>query len=173
MLHARSKSKRRTGANGRVAGRGRGPGSACSRDASGAFAPSMHASAIAARSVGRRRGPGRGGRPGGFTGPRRRASRSGTGKASVTGSASKSENHPRKRRFRKPRGSSLRSFFDACCDRPGCYECFLRSRRSPLQRFCSQVCQRAMERVWERERRWQRHGRHRRLAGRRRRARQP
>ena len=96
------------------------------------------------------------------------------GKASVTGSASKSENHQRKRRFRRPRGSSVRTFFDGCCDRPGCYECFLRSRRSPLQRFCSQACQRAMERVWERERRWQRrHGRHRRLAGRWPRARQP
>jgi hypothetical protein len=46
-------------------------------------------------------------------------------------------------------------FFDACCDRPGCYEEFVRQRRSPLQRFCAHACRRAMERVWERERRWQ------------------
>ena len=113
-------------------------------------------SAIAAASVGKRRGSGRSGRPGGSTGPRRRASRSGTDKASATGSASKSENRLRKRWFQKPRGSSLRNFFDGCCDRPGCYECFVRSRRSPLQRFCSHACRRAMECVWERERRWQR-----------------
>ena len=47
-------------------------------------------------------------------------------------------------------------FFGDCCDRPGCYECFVRSRRSQRQRFCSHACQRAMERVWERERRWRR-----------------
>ena len=46
-------------------------------------------------------------------------------------------------------------FFDACCDRPGCYEGFVRQPRSPLQRFCSHECRRAMERVWERERHWQ------------------
>ena len=45
--------------------------------------------------------------------------------------------------------------FEASCDRPGCYESFARSRRSPLQRFCSKTCRRALERVWERERRWQ------------------
>jgi hypothetical protein len=31
----------------------------------------------------------------------------------------------------------------------------VRQRRSPLQRFCSHKCRRAMERVWERERHWQ------------------
>ena len=45
--------------------------------------------------------------------------------------------------------------FGTSCDRPGCYESFARSRRSPLQRFCSKTCRRALERVWERERRWQ------------------
>jgi hypothetical protein len=45
-------------------------------------------------------------------------------------------------------------FFDRCCDRPGCYEGFAQQRRSPLQRFCSQGCRRALERVEERERRW-------------------
>jgi hypothetical protein len=40
------------------------------------------------------------------------------------------------------------------CDRPGCYERFNRSRSSPLQRFCSKECRRALERVWGRERRW-------------------
>lgn len=49
---------------------------------------------------------------------------------------------------------SQRSFLECSCDRPGCYDMFGRSRRSPLQRFCSQECRRALERVWERERRW-------------------
>jgi len=46
--------------------------------------------------------------------------------------------------------------FDCSCDRPGCYERFDRRPRSPEQRFCSRECRRAMERVWERERRWKR-----------------
>ena len=46
-------------------------------------------------------------------------------------------------------------FFRDSCDRPGCYESFVRSQRSPLQRFCSKECRRALQRVWERERRWQ------------------
>lgn len=49
---------------------------------------------------------------------------------------------------------SQKIFCDSSCDRPGCYEMFERSRRSPQQRFCSKECRRAMERVWERERRW-------------------
>jgi hypothetical protein len=150
------------------------PGGVCSRDASGASTPNTRGSAIAAMRAGRRRGCGRSGRPGRLTARRRRASGRGTGKAVDTGSASKSENHLRKRPFRRPRGSSLEIFFDDCCDRPGCYECFLRSRRSPLQRFCSHACRRAVERVWERERRWRRkHARHRHFPGRRPRARQP
>jgi hypothetical protein len=40
------------------------------------------------------------------------------------------------------------------CDRAGCYEGFVRVRRSPLQRFCTHDCRRALERVQERERRW-------------------
>jgi hypothetical protein len=32
----------------------------------------------------------------------------------------------------------------------------LRTRRSPRQRFCWHACRRAVERVWERERRWHR-----------------
>ena len=42
------------------------------------------------------------------------------------------------------------------CDRPGCYEWFAFSARSPLQRFCSSECQGAVERVLSRERRWRR-----------------
>ena len=45
-------------------------------------------------------------------------------------------------------------FFEAGCDRPGCYQGFARRSRSPRQRFCSHQCRRALERVWERERRW-------------------
>lgn len=47
-----------------------------------------------------------------------------------------------------------KGLFRCSCDRPGCYEMFNLSRRSPLQRFCSKECRRALERVWERERRW-------------------
>ncbi len=48
------------------------------------------------------------------------------------------------------------AIFDGSCDRPGCYERFLRSRRSPLQRFCSEGCRCALERVLKRERHWRR-----------------
>ncbi|MGA2706116.1 MAG: hypothetical protein ABSH35_34180 [Isosphaeraceae bacterium] len=41
-----------------------------------------------------------------------------------------------------------------CCDRPGCYEHFAPSRRSPCQRFCSAACRQALRRVIERERLW-------------------
>jgi hypothetical protein len=41
-----------------------------------------------------------------------------------------------------------------CCARPGCYECFTRSTRSPLQKFCSFLCRRALGRVLQREWRW-------------------
>jgi len=135
-------------------------------DANSGFARDMRGSGIAAIAAARRSVNGRSGRPSRSTEARRRANRNGTSKAGATGSASKTENHQRKRWFRRPRGSSLRSFFDGCCNRPGCYECFVRSRRSPLQRFCSSACQRAMERVFERERRWhRRHARRRPLPG--------
>ena len=149
-----SKSKRPTGENGQCAGHE--PAGVCSRDANSTFIRGMRASDIVARAAAQRRGSGRSGRPGRHTGRRRGPNGSGEGKAGATGSAAKAENHRRKKRFRKPRGSSLRNFFDGGCDRPGCYECFVRSRRSPRQRFCSHACRRAMERVWERERRWRR-----------------
>jgi hypothetical protein len=40
------------------------------------------------------------------------------------------------------------------CQRPGCYEAFAKSARSPLRKFCSAVCRRALRRVLVRERRW-------------------
>jgi hypothetical protein len=40
-----------------------------------------------------------------------------------------------------------------CCHRPGCYERFEVSDRSPLQRFCNADCRQALRRVLERERR--------------------
>lgn len=40
------------------------------------------------------------------------------------------------------------------CSRPGCYETFCPSRRSPLQRFCSRLCRQALQRVLRREARW-------------------
>jgi hypothetical protein len=43
-----------------------------------------------------------------------------------------------------------------CCQRPGCYVHFVRTPRSPLQRFCSFACRQALRRVRLRERRWRR-----------------
>jgi len=41
------------------------------------------------------------------------------------------------------------------CSRPGCYERFPPSRRSPLKKFCSALCRQALRRVERREARWQ------------------
>ena len=46
------------------------------------------------------------------------------------------------------------NLFLCTCDRPGCYGEFDRTRRSPLQRFCSHACRQALARVRQRERRW-------------------
>jgi len=40
------------------------------------------------------------------------------------------------------------------CSRPGCYELFVPSPRSPGQRFCSCLCRNALRRVLQREARW-------------------
>lgn len=40
------------------------------------------------------------------------------------------------------------------CDRPGCYDLFGSTSRSPLQRFCSRPCRMAWRRAIQRERRW-------------------
>ena len=40
------------------------------------------------------------------------------------------------------------------CARPGCYERFAPSTRSPGQRFCSSACRNALQRVLRRERFW-------------------
>ena len=45
---------------------------------------------------------------------------------------------------------------DSYCRRPGCYEAFTKTARSPLQKFCSAPCRRALRRVLVRERRWRR-----------------
>lgn len=42
------------------------------------------------------------------------------------------------------------------CHRPGCYERFSLTPRSPGQRFCGPLCRQALRRVRERERRWRR-----------------
>lgn len=42
------------------------------------------------------------------------------------------------------------------CHRPGCYECFGFSARSPLKKFCSTLCQQALRVVKQREARWRR-----------------
>jgi hypothetical protein len=41
-----------------------------------------------------------------------------------------------------------------CCRRPGCYEAFAKTARSPWQKFCSVLCRQALRRVLVRERRW-------------------
>jgi hypothetical protein len=40
------------------------------------------------------------------------------------------------------------------CARPGCYELFVPTLRSPHQRFCSCLCRQALRRVLDREARW-------------------
>jgi hypothetical protein len=40
------------------------------------------------------------------------------------------------------------------CSRPGCYERFAASARSPLRKFCSPCCRQALRRVLVRESRW-------------------
>lgn len=40
------------------------------------------------------------------------------------------------------------------CSRPGCYETFDPSRRSPLRKFCCSLCRQALRRVLKREARW-------------------
>jgi hypothetical protein len=42
------------------------------------------------------------------------------------------------------------------CRRPGCYEVFVKTARSRLQKFCSAGCRQALRRVLIRERRWRR-----------------
>lgn len=44
----------------------------------------------------------------------------------------------------------------SCCARPGCYELFVPSSRSPLKKCCGGLCRRALRRVREREARWRR-----------------
>ena len=43
---------------------------------------------------------------------------------------------------------------DSYCHRPGCYQGFTKTSRSPLQKFCSAGCRNALRRVLIRERRW-------------------
>ena len=50
----------------------------------------------------------------------------------------------------------LKDDTDSCCRRPGCYEGFAKTTRSPLQKFCSAACRLALRRVLIRERRWRR-----------------
>jgi hypothetical protein len=45
-------------------------------------------------------------------------------------------------------------FKKSSCARPGCYICFDPDPRSPLKRFCSSLCRRALQRVLEREAHW-------------------
>jgi hypothetical protein len=42
------------------------------------------------------------------------------------------------------------------CQRPGCYEAFVKTARSRFQKFCSAGCRQALRRVLIRERRWKR-----------------
>lgn len=43
----------------------------------------------------------------------------------------------------------------APCHRPGCYECFVPTTRSPMQKVCSPRCRQALRCVLQRELRWQ------------------
>src|SRR5580658_5719549 len=79
ILQAIPKIKRLAGESDRSADPAHG--GAYSKDVNSAFVRRTHDSVIAARSAGRRRGHGRGGKPRRATGTRRRVSRNGMGKA--------------------------------------------------------------------------------------------
>lgn len=83
----------------------------------------------------------------------KRAKQNATTRAAVIAIAFGHARHNRRPPPSSPRGSSLGTFFEHTRDRPGCCERFHRSPRSPLRRFCSHACRRALERVWEGERR--------------------
>jgi hypothetical protein len=50
-----------------------------------------------------------------------------------------------------PKGDDGKKF---CCHRPGCYQRYHRTARSPRQIFCSAACRQALRRVLLREARW-------------------
>jgi len=57
--------------------------------------------------------------------------------------------------------SQSKDFIWRPCQRPGCYEWFLVTARSPQQHFCSCSCRQALRRVLDREAHWRRRHRHR------------
>jgi hypothetical protein len=83
---------------------GRAGGVVCSKDASSAFIPYRHASAIAASAARRRRENGRDGKRNSDIGRQRRANGNGMVKAGATGSASKVGYHQNQRQLTTPRG---------------------------------------------------------------------
>lgn len=52
-----------------------------------------------------------------------------------------------------PHPQDSQDFSGRPCDRPGCYELFIPTPRSPQQHFCSCSCREALRRVEQRERR--------------------
>lgn len=59
------------------------------------------------------------------------------------------------REGQRPASKSL-VFIERPCVRPGCYEMFAVSARSPARRFCSCSCRKALRRVLDREAHWRR-----------------
>jgi hypothetical protein len=113
------------------------------------------------KNAGGRRGSGRNGKVGSDGGGLRKAARRGSNKAFVIENGSDwldVQHHAGKCWAWVITGRIHENFFGNTCDRPGCYERFQPTRRSPLQRFCSHECRRALERVLDRERRWRERG---------------
>src|ERR1022692_3360999 len=143
ILPTQPKTKRPGGGSWRA---GRVTGGVCSKGANSAFILDSLGSGIAAGAAGRRRGNGRGGKA------QQRYRATTTGKQKRNGQSRRYRERVRSQKPSQPEAVdetarvSLRTFFDGCCDRPGCYERFVRERRSPLQRFCSPACRRALER---------------------------
>jgi len=103
ILHAIPKIKRHSGANDQFAVRALAV--VCSRDVRNVFILDGRASAIAVNDAGGRRGNGRAGKLSKNTAPRRWGKESGTDRAAVTVSASKTGiKHRQKRQPRRPRG---------------------------------------------------------------------
>ena len=148
-------------------------GGVCSRGARSPSGRPTPRPGTVAPSAARRHGGGGDGGPAGSTGRPPTARRNAGARAGGTGVAAPSGGVRPKPRRPIPRGRTPRAavrrrrrgsapadesgFF--CCDRPGCEDHFVPSKRSPCQRFCSPACRQALRRVIERERRWRQRAR--------------
>jgi len=113
---------------------------ACSRDVSAGSAPPVHRPVIAHQLASGRPGAGGAGRR--FQSQRYRQQRRQRRALTVSDTPPPEGQRP----------ATIPQDFSGCpCDRPGCYQLFVPSPRSPDQHFCSPACRQALRRVRQRE----------------------